>query len=122
MAKKVITKEYRNLGEIINATGIADTASASSEIIYNTTHVRRIILHMQSTQSFDLYVYKIKEDGTVDWGNAISTGLSATGAGIYSGLTVDSATSVLGYACRFAMINKSGGAVANFKLEVELLN
>lgn len=120
MAKKMINKVYMNLGEIINATGIADTASSTSAVIYNTSHVKRLVLHMQSSQTFDLYVYKIKEDGTIDWGNAISTGLGATGAS-YSGLTIDSATSVLGYACRFAMINKSGGAAANFKLEVELI-
>lgn len=43
MAKKMINKEYRNLGEIINATGIADTASSTSAVIYNTTNEVELI-------------------------------------------------------------------------------
>lgn len=121
MAKKLKSKGYQDLGLLIDVTGIADEALSWSNKIYNLQHVKQIICHCLSTQAYELYVRKSNEDGVLDWGNAIATGLGATGAA-YAGITIDTTTSILGYAVEFGMKNKSGAAAANFELYVQALS
>ena len=120
MAKKMTTKNYRNLGELISATDVADEALTYSETIRNTHLYTKAILHCQSTQAWELYSIKVNPDGTEDWGNLMATGLSATSTST-SGVTIDGTTSIFGYGLKFAMKNKSGGATANFNLKVQLV-
>ena len=120
MAKKIINSKYRNLGTVISSTSIANDALATSNIIYNTQGFTKAVFHCKATQAWELWCYKYNEDGTVDWGNTIQAGLSAT-SGVYSGLTIDATSTICGYGIKFGMKNKSGGAAADFELKVQLI-
>lgn len=120
MSKKITNRYYRDLGTVISASSIADEGYAYSDIIYDVETYTRAVFHCKSNQAWELYCLKVKEDGTTDWGNAITIGLSATDTA-FSGLTIDGVSSICGYGIKFAMKNKSGGAAAAFTLKAQLI-
>lgn len=121
MAKPIKTSKFQDLGEVINEATVADAGYAWSSFIYNSKKTKRIILHCKSTKSFEIYCVKENKDGVVDWGNAVQTGLSQT-AGVYSGVTIDAATSILGYGFKIGMKNVSGDAsTADFEMKMQLI-
>lgn len=107
---------YEDLGLIIDSSGIANNGVAESQIFANYEWVNNLIFKVQSDQSYDLYLYKINSYGISDWGNAIATGLSGTSTA-FAGIA---ANVPIGCKFKIALINKSGGALATFKLYLEV--
>ena len=120
MSKKIINDKFRDLGTVISATGIANDGYAYSDVIYDVEKYTRAVFHCKSNQAWELYCFKVREDGTIDWGNSVTIGLSATSTA-FSGLTIDAIASINGYGIKFGMKNKSGGAVAAFTLKAQLI-
>lgn len=119
MAKKLINTKYRDFGEILNETNIANEGIGYSDWLSNTTWARRFILLIQSSQNYEIIIYR--SDGTInDWGDLTNQGLGATSTS-YASVTFE-ATETLGYKFRFGLRNKSGSATADFKLRLQAFN
>jgi len=121
MAKRIKTKQYENLGLIINETGILNNAYAESRIFYGYEWVNKLIFKIKATQGFSIFIQKVDSNGITDGNNTVGTGFSQTYSSYY-GYSADSSTGacIIGYGFKVRIQNKSGADAGNFECHLEV--
>lgn len=121
MAKKFKNKKYRDLGLVVNSTGVANNGYADSDIIYGCEWANKLIFKIKATQSYSIFIQKYNSNGVSDTVNTVGTGFGATGAS-YAGYSASESTGacILGYGFKVRIQNKSGAAAGDFECYLEV--
>lgn len=113
-----VIPKYKDLGEVINTTNIVAGAIVYSDTFYGLHWVRNLFILAKSSQIFDIAYLAIDTNGLSGaWHTPLQTS-NGPAAGVWIPLKF---TTVLGYACKFAIKNPSAATATYANMKVQLM-
>lgn len=100
---------YKDFGEVINETSVANNSIAVSSWFTNFVWGRKFLMKVKAGGAYDVIIYRRNILEVTDWSTEVidSTLTGDTGTA-YASITFDT---VAGYEFRIGLVNRSGGAI-----------
>lgn len=110
---------YYEFGTVVTATALgAGATSAAGQAFYGMEWVRSGSLWVQSTQTYEVGIFRTLTDGTLDWGLNLVTGGSNTGGTAYEVKFANGGGTFLNFTSQVQFFVKNTGAGAgNFTVK-----
>lgn len=113
---------YEDLGQIINSADIANDAWAWSETFNSYHWVRNMIFQIISNTAHEIWLAKVSTDNTkVGEAILIKDSLGVTDPTYYTVTTITGENSIVGYAFKIGIRNKSGSGDMTVKCNLQVL-